>query len=281
MVDLDTATVVDIPAQPQFFDESIRNWPSFRPFGISWFGNQCFIANNRQLIVFDRTLNFKRIDDTALQGNVHQLASAKGHIWAVSPWTSSLIGVSQEATGSGPAVEFHVFRQRVERYDCRESSESDDEYHINSLLWTEDRLYVVAHNFGPSFILRYANDTMKLSGMHVDAGRAVHGLACYDDELFWISTQTSEVRSSHGYRIELPSPGFARGFAMSDDFIIVATSEHRVNRADRANGDSWIRVYNRKSKVIEAALTLRATGSINDLRLLDTYDYAHLVDPFW
>lgn len=94
VVDLDTATVVDIPAQPQFFDEAVRNRPSFRPFGISWFGNQCFIANNRQLIVFDRSLNFKIIDDTMLQGNVHQLASGKGRIWAVSPlWKKSPEGV--------------------------------------------------------------------------------------------------------------------------------------------------------------------------------------------
>ena len=244
VVDVETAAVVDIPARPEFFDESIKNRPSFRPFGITWMGTECFIANNRQLIVFDRALNFTRIDDTPLQGNVHQLARGNGRIWAVSPWTNSLIGVSPDAKGLGRAVEFHAFRQKVEQYDCREASESDDEYHINSLLWAEGQLYVVAHNFGPSFILRYAAETMKLSGMHVDVGLAVHGLARYDDELFWISTQTFEVRSSNGYRIDLPNPGFARGFAMSDDFIIVATSEHRVSRADRRNGDSSIHVYN-------------------------------------
>jgi len=97
-------------------------------------------------------------------------------------------------------------------------------------------------------------------------------LARYEGELFWISTKTGEIRSDAGYSQPLCRPGYARGLAMTSDQFIVATSEFR-SRRERHAGDSWIQVIDRQKGVVIDEIHIADTGSINDLRLLDEYDY--------
>jgi len=67
---------------------------------------------------------------------------------------------------------------------------------------------------------------------------------------------------------------------MTSKHFIVATSEF-LARGERHTGDSWIAVIDRERKVAVDEIHLRDTGSINDLRLIDEYDYAHGVDPYY
>ena len=279
VLNLETGAVSSVPARPEFFDLRVANRPQCRPFGITWTEGELFVANNRQLVVLDKRLDYVRTETTTLQVNVHQLAYHSKRVWAASPWTNSLIGVPTEQD-AGP-LEFDLFDQTVKSYVERDAREVEDVNHVNSLLWAEDRLFVVAHNFGPSFILCYDSATYRLDSMQYDVGLSVHGLAYRDGELYWISTKTGEIRSNKGFRIELTRPGFSRGLAFTGEYLIVAISEHRSSRTDRAYGDSWIQVIDRRDKEVVAEHLLPSTGSINDLRVLDEYDYAHCISPFW
>ena len=91
---------------------------------------------------------------------------------------------------------------------------------------------------------------------------------------------TEEIRSDAGYRLPLTRSGYARGFAMTDQYFIVAISEFLV-RDERHGGDSWIHVIDRVDGTVVNEVHLSDTGSINDLRLLDEYDYGHGVSPLW
>jgi hypothetical protein len=214
-----------------------------------------------------------------LQVNIHQLAYSAGYVWAVSPWTNSLIGVC--CSSDADAVEFDLRENSLRHYIERAASDSDDRWHFNSLLWTGEHLFVAAHAFGgTSFINRYDAATLELNKVYSEVGASVHGLAFYADELIWISTNTQEIRSESGYRQPLGKPGYARGFAMTSGQFIVATSEF-LSRGNRHAGDSWIQVIDRHQGLVLKEFHLADTGSINDLRLLDEYDYAHGVDPFW
>jgi hypothetical protein len=178
------------------------------------------------------------------------------------------------------AVELDLLGHVVIPYVYREAPEADDKCHFNSLLFAGEYLFVSAHAFGgESFINRYDRASMKFDGVLRNVGSSIHGLAFYDGELFWISTKTSEIRSDFGYRMLLPRPGYARGFAMTADYFIVATSEF-LARGDRHAGDSWIQIFERNRAVVIAEYHLKDTGSINDLRLLDEHDYAHWIEPF-
>ena len=70
------------------------------------------------------------------------------------------------------------------------------------------------------------------------------------------------------------------GFAVTGRYFIVATSEV-LARGDRCAGDLWIQVIDRQQGNVVSEVWLVDTGSINELRVLDEYDYAHCVKPFW
>jgi len=279
VIDLETGETEVVPSRPEFIEPAVTGRPGCRPFGITWSEDELFIANNKQLLVFDKQLDFVRRSTTQLQINIHQLAYKDGRVWAVSPWTNSLIGVCRnDAVAS---VEFDIPSQEVRPYLQREASEADDKSHFNSLLWTGAYLFVAAHAFGgASFINRYDGITLQLDKVYRDAGSSIHGLAHDGDELFWISTKTGEIRSDSGYCLPLSRPGYARGFAVTSRYFIVATSEY-LARGDRCAGDSWIQVIDRRQGSIVNEICLVDSGSINELRLLDEYDYAHCVAPFW
>jgi hypothetical protein len=216
---------------------------------------------------------------TPLQINIHQLAYHAGCIWAVSPRTNSLIGVHPNSNDS--AVEFDLLGQRLRSYVPHDAKEAEDKHHFNSLLWTNEHLIVAAHNFTrPSFINCYERHTLYLEFSYFHTGFNIHGLASYQNELFWISTGTGEIRSNFGYCYQLSTQRYARGFAMTDRYFIVGISEF-LHRNRRRSGDSWVQVIDRERGVLGGEFHLRGTGSINDLRLLDAYDYAHCIDPFW
>ena len=278
VVDLDTGEMTHvIDTRPEFFDATITGRAACRPFGITWDSHELFIVNNRQLLVFDRELQFQRITETSLQINSHQIAFWTDKVWAVSPWTNSIIGVP---TGDvGQVVELDLTSSRIRAYKERDGQESDDKCHFNSLLWADGHLFVGAHAFGgPSFIFRYDASSLRLENVYRGVGSSIHGLARYQNELFWISTKTCEIRSDAGYCTPLTRPGYARGFAMTKDHFVVAISE-LLSRGERHAGDSWIQVIDRERGITVRELHLRATGGINDLRLLDRYDYAHRVHP--
>jgi hypothetical protein len=279
VLDLDTMRTKYIPVRPEFIDCSVIGRAPCRPFGITWSRNELFIANNRQLLVFDKQLNFIRTSETRLQVNVHQLGYRKGRVWVVSPWTNSLIGVCQNSE-VGP-IEFDLLSGGFHRYVEREATEEDDRWHYNSLLWAAGHLYVAAHAFGGlSFINRYDATTMKLDGVQQNVGASIHGLARHGKELFWLSTKTGEIRSDLGYCLQLSRQGYARGFAASSRHFIVAISEF-LSRGKRHAGDSWIHLIDRVHGTVIVEVKLPDTGSVNDLRLLDEFDYAHHVEPFW
>ena len=278
VIDLDSGATETIPVRPQFSDPTVTGRAACRPFGITWSTEHLFIVNNRQLLVYDKQLRFVRVSNTRLQVNMHQIAYEGGRVWCVSPWTSSLVGVSLD-----PAVETLDFdlRSHTERpYVERDASESDDLEHFNSLLWADGHLFVAAHNFGASFIHRYHGETRELERVQADVGACIHGLGRHHGELFWVSTATAEIRSDRGYCLLLAKPGYARGFAMTSRYFVVGTSED-FYRDLRHTGDSWIQVIDRERGEVCKEIHLRDTGSINDLRLLDEYDYAHGIDPLW
>lgn len=277
VVDLETGKIEAIPVRPEFKDFTIKGRPPCRPFGITWSPDDLFIVNNRQLLVFGHDFHYRKTLRHSLQVNTHQIAFHDGRVWVVSPVTNSLIGVSLAPEGHD--IEFRMFAKSVVPYVQREATLEDDVAHFNSLLWANGHLYVAAHAFGPqSFITRYDETTFKLEGLRQDVGASIHNLAMADEELFWLSTGTAEIRTSEGRILPLSREGYARGFAATDDHFVVAISQF-LSRNERVGGDSWIQLIHRKSGVVEQELHLKDTGSINDLRLLDVYDYAHRLPP--
>jgi hypothetical protein len=278
VLDLESGSQDFIPVRAEFIDLSVRGRAPCRPFGITWTSDKLFIANNRQILVFDKQLNYVHTLTEALQINTHQLAYRDGLIWAVSPWANSVIGVSVD---SGlPSWELDLLTREARDYRSREGSEAADQYHFNSLLWTETQLFVAAHALGKESLI-YLFDAASLRFQRVldDVGTSIHGIAFDKGELFWIDTGAGEIRSSLGLHQQLFKPGYARGLAVTRHYFIVAISDH-LTRLERHTRGSWIQVIDRNRQSLLAEWRLQDTGSVNDLRLLDEYDFAHGLTPF-
>jgi hypothetical protein len=279
VLDVESGSTHAIPVRPEFLDHTITDRAPCRPFGITWCADELYIANNRQLIVLDKNLDYARTLATPLQVNVHQLAFQGDRIWAVSPWTNSLIAVHPHAVL--PPIEFDLTRATLQPYVPRDASEADDQFHFNSLLWANGTLYVAAHRFGAgSFINYYRGTALRLYARLSNVGAAIHGLAYDQGDLYWLSTNTGEIRSSKGLVLPLSKRGFARGFAMTEEFFVVAISDY-LSRPERVTGNSWVQLIDRKSGKVIQEYHLLDTGSINDLRILDRYDFGHCVAPIW
>ena len=180
-----------------------------------------------------------------------------------------------------PPIEFNLTRATLQPYVPRDATEADDQYHYNSLLWTNGTLYVAAHCFGEgSFINCYRGTALCLHGRLGNVGAAIHGLAYHQGELFWLSTNTGEIRSSKGMMLPLFTPRLCRGLALTPEFFIVAISDY-LSRPQRVTGNSWVQLIERQSGKVIQEYQLLDTGSINDLRLLDRYDFGHCVPPLW
>ncbi len=280
LLDLASGAECAIPVQPEFIDVTVQGRPTCRPFGITWTSDELFICNNRQLLVFNRELQYVRTLATTLQVNTHQLAYHENRVWAISPWTNSIIGVSLSSPEDN--MEFCLHKHKIQKYlPRRRSSEGADKHHFNSLLWADTHLFVAAHAFGQgSFILKYDSGTMSPICFLANVGAAIHGVALDHEELFWISSGTGHIRSSEGYCQPLLRSGYGRGFAMTSEYFIVGISEY-LSRDKRWAGDSWIQVIDRDKRSLVQEFHLRDTGSINDLRIIDEYDYAHQIPPFF
>lgn len=276
VIDLARGSTDMIPVRPEFIDPTLE--APCRPFGITWNRGELYIANNEQLLVYDTQLRYLRTLPAPLQVNTHQLAYHGACVWAVSPRTNSLLCVSTHSDRA--TVEFSLCDHLLRPYAPHRAAEAGDKYHFNSLLWADGYLYVAAHNFGrPSFINCYSESSLQLDRVQHDAGLSIHGLGLHNKELFWISTQTGEIRSSMGFCQRLTRQGYARGFAVTREVFVVGISQFLI-RDQRRGGDSWIQVIDREQGTLLSELQLLDTGSINDLRVLDEYDYCHCVPPF-
>ena len=274
ILDLDSRKVIDcIPVQEKFIDSTVVGRPQCRPFGITWTENELFVANNNQLISFDKSLNFKYIISNALEINVHQLAYREGRVWAVSPWTNSLIGLSTACKRE--SLIFCLLTHKFRKYNRYSGAVKNDIAHFNSLLWGEESFYVTAHAFGEgSFIISYDAVTGKPLCLYEDVGKSIHGIACCDRQPYWLSTGTLEIRSNCGLKVPVSQQGYLRGFAVTDQYFVVGISQF-LSRNARVGGDSWIQVIERRNLSLESEIHLKDTGSLNVLRLLDIIDYAH------
>jgi hypothetical protein len=305
VLDLLSGAIKEIPSRPSFHDTTIKERLACRSFGITWCEEELFIVNNRKLLVFNNHLEYVRTEATPLQVNMHQLSYHAKRVWGVSPATNSLIGIvpgsrmsfreepdprdfyppfdlaGGNANGFEEApLELDLIEGKLGLYQPRYGAENDL-YHFNSLIWSGEYLFIAAHCFlQPSFILRFHTTSLRVDTVREEAGFSIHGLAMDGDDLFWISTNTSEIRSNHGAAFPIFRDGYARGLAMTRDYFVVAISEI-LPREKRGGGDSWIQVLERQSGDVVAEYHLRDTGNINDLRLLDEYDYAHGMKPFY
>lgn len=266
-----------IPTRTSFFDDCVVGRASCRPFGITWDEGALYIVNNSQLIYFDSSFRFKRQEDRLLHTNCHQAVARGGLLWIASPWTNSILQVCP--TSAQFVQELNPLTGEISKSRNHDRNLNADIYHFNSLLWVRNRLFIAAHAFGPkSFILEIDGRSFRIVRRVEKVGSMIHGIGYHDGELIWLSSGTGEIRSSFGLRHPLSRNGFARGLSVTEDTFVVGISERR-SRGARCSGNSWIQLIDRQTLELKEEFLIEDSGSLNDLRVIDIFDYAHWQDP--
>ncbi|MFN4260121.1 MAG: hypothetical protein ACK4RK_12565 [Gemmataceae bacterium] len=157
----------------------------------------------------------------------------------------------------------------------------EDRFHFNSLFFTEDRLFVLAHNWDEgSFVLELSHagpETAlampRVARMYPHLGRNSHDVYWDGERLLVLDSGGCRVLTSDGQAGVFGSTetrgGFLRGLAVDDRFLYVGQGSFSDARADRMNGASWLVILERPTLRPLAMLDVGPFGNTCDLLLLD------------
>jgi hypothetical protein len=255
IVDIETGQIEKIDAQPEQWSNMPSNprGPDWRRFGISWSSDTLFVASRYDMLLFDRDFQYKGKMRNILCGNPHQIVHKNDELFVTQTVINNVIAF--DAT----------WRQRVV---FAESGQS----HFNSLLLSDDKFWLGASHCGPSRLHELNTDSRTLTGTHC------HNLAYWDDDICWLDTLgTGWLTTGKRSCAVTDQQEFARGLAISASYIIVGLSPFgsRAPYTETAH----IQVLDKSGNKI-SRIALPGSGAINDLRLIDAYDFAHLKEPF-
>jgi hypothetical protein len=286
VLDFDTGKVQSIPTPAEAVSDH-------RPFGITWDNSHIFVANPTKIVALDKNLDFKKIVVRDLWYGTHQILCKEDSLFMVSPRIDGINRYNLRTKEMSYFLPFHknnpkgkwraelplIFKHKDK------NNFSYDIHHFNSILIKDDRLYLSAHNYTkPSFITVFKYPEMEEIERIENTGIQMHGIGVVRDEVFWLdSSGHRALKSNKGLHIKIGDEvDFVRGMVITDDWIIVAYFPYDPYvRLQRKEGHSQIVAINRKNNQVERHFLISNVGNINDMRVLDEFDYAHYNQPFW
>jgi hypothetical protein len=151
--------------------------------------------------------------------------------------------------------------------------------HINSVFESDGKLYAIAHNYSKgSRLAVFAYPSMELisiesinnrSGLHniwiTNEGQKI---VCHSEAGAVVDIQSDSVLWEAG------SPTYTRGLAASDDIVLIGDSQ-KTGRDLRRSSLSGLWLICRKTWKALDFFCLGPYGAVNEVRLIDTPDYAH------
>tara|TARA_Y100000593_G_scaffold73145_1_gene134338 strand:- start:8241 stop:9161 length:921 start_codon:yes stop_codon:yes gene_type:complete len=255
-----------------------------RPFGITWRDGEILICNRKVIWRFDRQYMYLGFLHMGLTPNPQQMVARDGRLWIATPRLNSFTFIGREGrkhfcpiTKGGSVVD-----------PPQDVSGSNDINHYTSLLFTNDCAYFLAHNkdhdSGSEILcFGYQNDPLELTYLRSYLmGKKAHGISVDEkNRVATISADDMVLIRSDGLGVEIPTSDntFARGLALSKDSYYVASfpAHQTIYRGGKA--DVCIDAFDSETLEYTARWILPDVGAVNDLRLLDEFDYAHYVQP--
>jgi hypothetical protein len=261
-----------------------------RPFGITWSQDELYVATPGRILVFDRQFKYKKTLLENLNFGIHQILLYDERLWMVSPRLNCLKIYSfkdgsmkyfrpKEQTISTGKPEKVIVPGRENTPQCRYAY---DWHHYNSILIKEDKLYLSAHNFNlPSFLMVFSYPGLVLQET-IEMGWKIHDIGVDDAVYVCDSSGSRKVISNKGHAIPMGAhyeQSFLRGMVLTATHVCATHFPFNPKRADRRNGNAYLSIVDRKTGD-KQEYELKDVGNVNDLRVLDEYDFAHGIKSF-
>lgn len=244
-------------------DEETRDYladdsrPPHRPFGLTWNKDHIFVANRTNLLIYNSDLKLVDVRRYLLDQNTHQI-SVYGEQLISTMTTKDCINF----------VDLKDFSYKLWHPKFGYFKQGTGKYHINSVLVSDQDIYVMIHN-GDKESKIIVGDKVIKTGHH-----KCHNIYLDKDVIGFIATK--ERRVVIGDKV-ITHPAwrkmFMRGLAGDDKQLAVGASNFNLERKDRPNGDSFVSVI--KDGEVRKHCFLEESGDINDLRRIDGPDFCH------
>lgn len=155
--------------------------------------------------------------------------------------------------------------------------------HFNSIHRIGQYVYLIAHNHGrPSEIWKLSWPDLKVLETISTAAKWAHNIwqgehgtvLCNSMDGSLIDAEKGEVIWKAA-----ESPIFTRGIIAAEDYIVIGRSEIG-SRQERKNNNGGLWILDRKSMKTIDKYIFKGSGVVNEIRLIDGKDDAHISTPF-
>ncbi|MFI3271691.1 MAG: hypothetical protein R3Y11_06275 [Pseudomonadota bacterium] len=145
-----------------------------------------------------------------------------------------------------------------------------DKHHFNTLTMHNNKLYVCAHNFGPSTIHVFSlRNKEKIE--EIKLGNSSHNIWFVNDEMYVCSSKHGAIISNKGFITQIAE--WPRGVVLSQNSIIVGSSTISADFDSHYNNNGHIYVYDNSWK-LKGYFFLQGESQIFDM-----YPIELLIDP--
>ncbi len=214
-------------------------------------------ANGGEILVFDHSLQYVRsITAPFPLRDMHQIVHARGRLWITCSY-DDLIAVYDG--------------ERWERwYIAPDAVSARGALHLNSIYFSGNDVYVLAHKNGPSLIYRFDCHDLTTPTETIRLGIAGHNIWFSGEDIYTCSSYDGLIVSRSGFLLE--TGDYPRGVAVGTDTTYIGVSRF-AEREYRDKYACWIRAYDREWG-LKAIWRFNNFGQINEIRLLGDTDSA-------
>jgi hypothetical protein len=143
-----------------------------------------------------------------------------------------------------------------------------DIHHFNTIDFINGQVYLIAHNFGPSFLMSYDYPSLQLNST-VPLGCSSHGLFLFENTFGTCSSGDGSIVNRGGHRLR--TGNFPRGVAMTPQGNLLGMSMCS-SRADRPLQDGILRWYS-SNWHFKTDFVLPSVGMILDILDVGEHGY--------
>lgn len=143
--------------------------------------------------------------------------------------------------------------------------------HFNSILFISNRIYLLAHNFGPSCIYEFDAQSLALR-RSVLLGSHAHNIWFENDLLLTCSSLDECIVSEKGKVVH--TGNYPRGIAVTGEGSYVGISRVVRDRIERARQDCFIASFS-PDWHLRGCFRLRGGGMVHDIRCPGRADASH------
>jgi hypothetical protein len=216
--------------------------------------------------------------------DLHQVRFRDGLLWLVNGRRPELLAVEPSGGRLAGCLALSDWVPAGMRHGAP-PQHPGDAYHFNSLHFSEDRLYVLAHNWGfGSFVLELAYEGPgrlfrgpRRVAVHRGLGVQSHDVCRAGAGLWVLDSGNGRLLGTDGTRRPLVRDGgahFLRGLAVGDRFLYAAHGGYNLGRPGRLHGPTGIIILDRRSWDEVAQVHLGPYGNTCGCLLLSETDWS-------